>query len=104
MNAVTYTLRDEKKVVVGETYSVNPYESHELLSLFYKSKILNFKSKITKVVVNAGPGSFTGTRIGIAHAQALSMALQISVKIVNNEKFKKLVSGEINKPSLQIEL
>lgn len=91
MNAVTYTLSNKKEVVVQKIYRVDPHQSHEILSFFEQSNILKSTSEIDQVIVNAGPGSFTGTRIGIAHAQALSMALGVPVKIIENEKFKKLV-------------
>lgn len=40
----------------------------------------NFKqADITEVEVNPGPGSFTGTRIGVTIANALGFALGISV-------------------------
>lgn len=34
---------------------------------------------ISGIVVNPGPGSFTGTRVGVSVANALSFALQIPV-------------------------
>jgi tRNA A37 threonylcarbamoyladenosine modification protein TsaB len=36
-------------------------------------------SEITEIVVNPGPGSFTGTRVGVAIANALGFALNIPV-------------------------
>lgn len=92
MSAVTYTLSNKKEVIVQKTYSVNPHESHEILSFFERSTIFKYKPQIDQIVVNAGPGSYTGTRIGIAHAHALSMALGVPVKIIENEEFKKLIS------------
>lgn len=41
------------------------------------------KSSITKIIVGAGPGSFTGIRIGIATALGLAAALGIEVKQVS---------------------
>jgi len=34
---------------------------------------------ISKIEVNPGPGSFTGTRVGVSVANALSFALQVPV-------------------------
>lgn len=41
--------------------------------------------KIKEIEVNTGPGSFTGLRVGVAIAQALSYALRIPV---NNPEIK----------------
>lgn len=41
---------------------------------------LNLKPiDITEILVNPGPGSFTGTRIGVSIANALSYALKVPV-------------------------
>ena len=42
-------------------------------------------SDLTAIEVNCGPGSFTGTRVGVAVANALGFALNIPV---NNKKGK----------------
>lgn len=36
-------------------------------------------SAVTEIVVNPGPGSFTGTRVGVAIANALGFALGVPV-------------------------
>jgi tRNA threonylcarbamoyladenosine biosynthesis protein TsaB len=43
-----------------------------------KSHNLNIKD-VTEIEVNPGPGSFTGIRVGVAIANALSFALHIPV-------------------------
>lgn len=45
-------------------------------------------SDIDKIEVNSGPGSFTGTRVGVAIANALGFSLQ---KPVNGNKFKPVL-------------
>jgi len=55
-----------------------------------KSKI----EEIEKVEVNKGPGSFTGLRVGVAIANALSFLLKISV---NGKKVGELEEPVYNK-------
>ncbi|MEK7161364.1 MAG: hypothetical protein AAB729_01595 [Patescibacteria group bacterium] len=43
---------------------------------------------IRKIYVNKGPGSYTGTRIGITIGQALSLAWDVPVKLLSKDKFK----------------
>ena len=43
---------------------------------------------IERVVANKGPGSYTGTRVGAAIAQALGFAWNVPVKFVSAAKFK----------------
>lgn len=49
-----------------------------LIVKILKSNKKNF-SDLTEVTVNTGPGSFTGTRVGVAVANALGFALNIPV-------------------------
>lgn len=48
-------------------------------------------SNVNAVKVNTGPGSFTGLRVGVAIANALSFALKIPV---NNKKIGTFVEPE----------
>lgn len=48
-----------------------------IVKILKKAKI-EFKD-LTSVEVNPGPGSFTGTRVGVAVANALGFALQLPV-------------------------
>jgi len=81
---------DNKKTKIGlddkswEFVSQN-YRSQELVVLI--EKVLKKQKKelkdLTAIEINLGPGSFTGLRIGIAVANALSWALDIPL---NNKR------------------
>ena len=92
-NNATFAVSDGKKVL-KRAYKIDPHQSHETLSKFEdflkNFKILNPKSSIKKIVANKGPGSYTGVRVGLAHAMALGLAWGVPVKPVANEKFKIL--------------
>ena len=89
-NKVMFAIGDKK--IVKRTYKTDPHRSHETLGrlddFLRKSKILNPKSYIKKIIVNKGPGSYTGVRLGITMAQALGFAWDIPVKAVAKEKFE----------------
>jgi tRNA threonylcarbamoyladenosine biosynthesis protein TsaB len=98
-SAVTYTLVGEK--TFKKTFLANPHESHEVfghLEKFLKQSSVFAKAtadkKISKIVVNKGPGSYTGTRIGVTHALALGFAWNVPVKTLDNEKFSLLLNGK----------
>lgn len=64
--------------------------SQVLLSMISKLMSDN-KYKLTdisKVHVNTGPGSFTGTRVGVAIANAIGLSLNV---LVNGKKAEKIV-------------
>ena len=52
----------------------------QIITLLDKNNVS--KADLTQIKVNQGPGSFTGTRVGVAVANALAFGLNISV---NNE-------------------
>ncbi len=78
--------------IKNKTYKLAPHENFEILhkleDFFLKSKILNPKSTIKKIVVNKGPGSFMGVRVGVAIAMALGFAWSVPVKAVAKDKFR----------------
>jgi tRNA threonylcarbamoyladenosine biosynthesis protein TsaB len=89
-NNATFALaggRTIKKQACG----IDPHESHGTLAILdkflHRSKVPNPRAKITEIVVNSGPGSYTGTRIGITIAQALGFAWGVPVKAVPKDKF-----------------
>ncbi len=82
---ITYALVGEK--TIKKTYHVDPHHSHEVLGFLEKFLKKVDKSLIKKIVVNKGPGSYTGTRIGVTHALALGFAWNVPVKALDGEKF-----------------
>ena len=93
-NKITFAIEESGKII-RRSYKVDPRQSHQTLQKFdefLKSKKLKVES-IKKIVVNKGPGSFTGTRVGVAHAKALGFALNVPVMFLSKEKFAKSFSG-----------
>jgi len=98
-NKVTFAISDGKKTV-RRSYKIDPHKSHETLAKldeFLKSAKIKPSPRpsprgrggqIARIVVNKGPGSYTGVRVGVAHALALGFAWGIPVKAVSNDKFK----------------
>jgi len=46
--------------------------------------------KIKRIFVNSGPGSFTGTRVGVAIANALSFSLNVPVNNLKLSAYAKV--------------
>ena len=87
-NNVTYALSENGKIK-KQTYKIDPYQSHETLNKLeeFLKPIRNPQSAIKKIIVNKGPGSYTGVRIGVTHAMALGFSWNVPVKAVAKEKF-----------------
>ena len=68
-------------VITKKIWRAKTHQSEELLpaidELLRKNKV-GLKN-LGQIIVNIGPGSFTGTRVGVATANALSFALKIPV-------------------------
>lgn len=54
-----------------------------LIESLFKEAFLSVQT-ITHVAVTLGPGSFTGTRVGIAAARGLALALEVPILAVNS--------------------
>ncbi|QQS22939.1 hypothetical protein IPM19_04995 [bacterium] len=61
------------------------FRTLELLEKFLKNHKVGLK-KIEKIIVCSGPGSFTGIRVGVAMAKALSFALQVPLTAIPKDK------------------
>ena len=88
LGQVSYAIKADRKVF-KKIFKVAPHESHKALAKleeFLKLKKIKL-SDIKKVVVNKGPGAFTGLRVSAAHSLALGLGLKIPVKFVTKEKF-----------------
>ena len=89
-NSAVYAIKTTKKVF-KKTYKADSYKAYETLGKldeFLKFAKVKIK-EIKKIVINKGPGSYTGTRVGTAHALAISLALNIPIKALEKTKFDK---------------
>lgn len=103
-NQVTFALAHQGKLK-KKSYRLRPQKSFEILAkldeFLKKSKIpalspskgLNSKSEIKKIMVNKGPGSFMGIRVGLAMAMALGLAWHIPVHPVKSPPRRGPQSG-----------
>lgn len=97
--SATFALAGER--VFRKTYKIDPHNSHETLgrlAAFLKSSRIKM-GDIKKIVVNKGPGSFTGIRVGAAHALALSLSWGVPLKALAKEQFIMEMNRAIKKRS-----
>lgn len=90
MNTLILDTADNKKITVGLKINSKEYIQTEKIKSNKAQIILPMIDKILKkhlvkleeisaIEVNAGPGSFTGLRVGLAITNALSFALKVPV-------------------------
>ena len=77
---------NSRKVILRldeEEFSTEYATPQEQDILSFLHEVLTTKGKslddLTEIEVNPGPGSFTGTRVGVTIANALSLALKIKI-------------------------
>lgn len=78
---ITVFLQDPKSRKIDKIVTTQKRGSQVLLPMIVKilkKNKVNFKD-LTQIEVNPGPGSFTGTRVGVAVANAMGYALNIPV-------------------------
>jgi tRNA threonylcarbamoyladenosine biosynthesis protein TsaB len=83
----TFVLRNQK--VLKQKLKILPYESFNVtkkLEEFLKKNKVSYKT-INKIVVSKGPGSYTGVRVGLSLSQALSLAWDKPLVVLENTKF-----------------
>ncbi len=81
---------DREKIVVGlgeKRFETHAKEGASQKLLAFIDEVLKKEStsieQITGIEVNTGPGSFTGLRVGVAVANALSWALGIPGQVID---------------------
>jgi len=91
-NTVSPPWRGGVRVGWKKSYQIDPHKVYETLAIlekFLKSAKVKLP-QIKKIITNKGPGSFTGTRVGVTHTLALGFAWEIPVKFLAKDKFEKL--------------
>lgn len=92
LNKVKFALSSlSLKQVQKQVFKIKPHESFKTvakLEEFLKKNNIT-KTSIKKVIVNKGPGSFVGTRVGVTIAQALGLAWHVPIKFLSKDEFDK---------------
>lgn len=86
-NKTRFALVDEDGVIALEEMAI-PY-NRSFSTLGHITKILEEHgghNNLARIVAASGPGAFTGLRVGLALAQGLSVAWQVPVVTIENEK------------------
>ncbi len=84
----------DKTIIAEHVFAISYNENYKTLDFIAKflskHKMLNTKHQaLTKIIVSSGPGSFTGTRVGITLAGALGFSWKIPVSAIPKNKIPK---------------
>lgn len=99
MNTLILDTSDNKKITVGlitngkkdiRTEKITSNKTQIILPIIDRilKRHLLMPKDLSEIKINTGPGSFTGLRVGLAIANALSFALKISI---NGERVGKVI-------------
>ena len=98
-------ITDKQSYTTKHTNSRENFDKFMNLILIFLKKNKTNLDDIRRIFVNRGPGKFSGVRISIATAKAISLSKNINLigfdsKILKNEGYKKLL--ELDKKNLLI--
>lgn len=93
------------KVIDQTNWLSQKNQSEELLRKINKIIVKNClnKHELSAIIVNQGPGSYTGLRVGLSTANAIAFSLNIPILAVkdgsNDKKIMKTISDIKQKPN-----
>lgn len=98
-------ITDKRSYTTTHTNSRENFDRFMTLLLFFLKKNKTNLEDLERIFVNRGPGKFSGVRISISVAKAISLAKNISLigfdqKILKNNNYNKLL--EMDKKNLLI--
>jgi tRNA A37 threonylcarbamoyladenosine modification protein TsaB len=108
-NKITFGLSGEGEMR-RKIFKIDSHKSHETLQkleeflkelgvqphLPASSPRQEKRGPIKKIYVNKGPGSYTGTRVGVTIGQALSLAWGVPAKFLSKEQYARAFNKNKN--------
>ena len=89
-NNLRFAVADAQGKQRSQTFRLDSHQSTKTVALLEKflktNKIAG--SNVKQIVINKGPGSYTGVRVGMAMAMALFLAWGAKVRPVAASKFR----------------